>query len=58
MIEIIYFSGDSLFTGMSSNVIILNSPAYLRERSRLLVIAFKSEQQSIRVFGLTGLYNS
>jgi hypothetical protein len=31
MIEIIYFSGDSLLTGWVRNVIILNSPAYLRE---------------------------
>jgi hypothetical protein len=40
------------------NIIILNSPACLREWSRLLVIAFKSELQSIRVFGLEGLSTS
>jgi hypothetical protein len=39
-------------------MIILNSPAGLREWSRLLVIAFKSELQSVRVFGLQGLCNS
>jgi hypothetical protein len=58
MMEIIYFSGDSLFNGMSKNIIILNSPACLREQLRLLVIAFKSELQSMRVFGLEGLCNS
>jgi hypothetical protein len=58
MIEIIYFSGNSLFTEVSKNVIILDSPTYLREWLRLLVIAFKSDLQSVRVFGLEGLCNS
>jgi hypothetical protein len=58
MIEIIYFSGNSLFTEVSKNVIILDSPTYLTEWLRLLVIAFKSDLQSVRVFGLEGLCNS
>jgi hypothetical protein len=58
MIEIIYFSEDSLLNGVNKNVIILNSPVCLREQSRLVVIAFKSELQSMRVFGLEGLCNS
>jgi hypothetical protein len=58
MIEIIYFSGDSLSNGVSKNIIILYSPACVSEWSRLLVIAFKSELQSVRVFGLEGHCNS
>jgi hypothetical protein len=62
MIQIIYFSGDPLLNGVSKkrNNLKLSclSQGAVEEQSRTLVIAFKSELQSVRVFGLEGICNS